>query len=171
VLGGVVGAILLLALPSAAFEAIVPVFIAVAVVLVAVQPRLPTLLAARRRRAKARSRAALPAALFVIGIYGGYFGAAQGIMLLAVLGLALSEGLQRINALKNVLAGATNLVAGLVFVVAAADIAWGAALLLAIGSIVGGQLGAHIGLRLPAGALRALVIAIGLIAIVQLVAG
>jgi uncharacterized membrane protein YfcA len=169
VLGGIGGAVLLLALPSSAFEAIVPVFIAVAVVLVAVQPRLTSFVAARRR-AKARPRGALPAALFVIGLYGGYFGAAQGIMLLAVLGLALPDGLQRTNALKNVLAGATNLVAGLVFV-AFADVAWGAALLIAVGAVVGGQVGADIGRRLPAGALRALVVVIGVIAIVELVLG
>jgi hypothetical protein len=167
VTGGIVGALLLLSLPAAAFAAIVPIFIGIAVLLVLLQPRLTVLLAARRRRPRGRRPSLVPPALFGIGIYGGYFGAAQGIMLLAVLGLALPEGLQRVNALKNVLAGATNLVAGVVFV-AVADVAWGAALLLAAGSVVGGQVGAHIGRRLPAGAIRVLVAVIGLVAIVQL---
>jgi uncharacterized membrane protein YfcA len=91
-------------------------------------------------------------------------------MLLAVLGVALAEDLQRVNALKNVLAGATNLVAGIVFLIAA-EIDWGVVLLIAIGSIVGGHFGARIGRRLPAVALRALVVVVGATAIVRLTAG
>jgi uncharacterized protein len=170
VAGGITGAVLLLALPASAFKAIVPGFIVLALVLVVFQPRLGRRLAARREGGAGRNRWALPLALFLIGVYGGYFGAAQGILLLAVLGLALHDSLQRANALKNVLAGATNLVAGIVFI-AVAEIAWGAAALIAGGSILGGVLGARIGMRLPAAALRAVIVAVGIAAIVKLVAG
>ena len=110
----------------------------------------------------------MAAGLYTTGVYGGYFGAAQGIILLAVLGLGLPEPLQRVNALKNVLAGVTNLVAGLVFVTVA-HVDWTVAALLALGSTVGGQLGARVGRRLPPVALRALIVAVGIAAIVELV--
>ena len=91
-----------------------------------------------------------------------------GVLLLAILGLALTEDLQRINALKNVLALIVNLVAGVVFVLVA-HVAWAPALLLMAGSVVGGQLGARAGRRLPAGALRGFIVVVGLVAIAQLV--
>jgi len=165
--GGATGAILLLVLPASAFKAIVPGFIAAAVVLVVAQPLLNRVLAARHRHPLG-GRRALPG-LYAIGIYGGYFGAAQGILTLAVLGLAIPEGLQRLNALKNVLAGGTNLVAGLVFVIAASHVSWEAAGLLAAGSALGGQLGARVGRRLPAPVLRGVIVAVGIAAIVKLV--
>ena len=87
-------------------------------------------------------------AVFGAGVYGGYFGAAQGILLLSILGLTLPDDLQRINALKNVLAGLVNFVAGVVFVLVA-DVAWGAVALIAAGSMLGGVLGARYGRRLP----------------------
>jgi hypothetical protein len=166
--GGIAGALLLLALPASAFKAIVPVFIAAALVLVVVQPWLTRRLAGRHHHPLG-FRGALPAFLFVVGVYGGYFGAAQGILLLALLGLALAEPLQRINALKNVLAGLTNLIAGVVFVLAAQHVVWSVAALLAGGSVLGGQLGARIGRRLPAAVLRGVVVAVGVAAIVELV--
>ena len=101
-------------------------------------------------------------------MYGGYFGAAQGILLLAVLGLSLRDDLQRINALKVVLAGMVNLVAGIVFALVA-DVAWDVAGVIAAGSIAGGYLGAALGRRLSAEALRAVVVVVGLSAIAQLV--
>ncbi len=170
VLGGIVGAILLLSLPASAFKAIVPGFIAIALVLIVLQPRLSRALAARRERPRAHDRAGPlgTAATFGSGIYGGYFGAAQGILLLAILGLSLEgEDLQRINALKVVLAGLVNLVAGVVFVFAA-HVAWLPALLIAIGSIIGGVVGARYGRRLPPAALRALIVVVGIFAIVRL---
>jgi uncharacterized membrane protein YfcA len=106
--------------------------------------------------------------VFLSGVYGGYFGAAQGILLLAILGLALEEKLQRINALKVVLTGLVNLVAGVIFALAA-HVAWGAAGLIAVGSILGGIIGAREGRRLPPTALRAIIVAVGVIAIVRLV--
>jgi len=166
-LGALTGAILLLALPASAFKEIVPGFIAAALVLVVVQPRLATALEARSRPRRTNGGRWMTGALFVTGIYGGYFGAAQGILLLAALGLGLPETLQRVNALKNVLAGLTNLVAGLVFV-AVAHVDWKVALLIAVGSTIGGQVGARIGRRLPPAALRALIVVVGIAAIAKL---
>jgi uncharacterized membrane protein YfcA len=165
-LGGTTGGALLLVLPEEAFDAIVPVIIAVALVLIVLQPRVSRAIAARRGEAfEHRSLAA--AATYGTGIYGGYFGAAQGILLLGALGLVLPESLQRLNALKNVLAGIVNTVAGILFVVVA-PVAWGAALLVAAGSVVGGVVGARYGRRLPPAALRAIVVVVGLAAIAQL---
>jgi uncharacterized protein len=169
-LGGVAGAVLLLALPASAFEAIVPLFVAAGLVLVVLQPRINRRLA-RRRAAGARGRAhgGAPAlaATGLTGVYGGYFGAAQGVLLLAILGIAIDDDLQRVNALKVVLAGLVNFVAAVVFVVAA-HIAWAPVALIAAGSAVGGQLGARVGRRLPAPALRAVIVVVGLAAIAKL---
>ena len=105
--------------------------------------------------------------MFASGVYGGYFGAAQGIMVLAILGLAIDEELQRLNALKVVLTGLVNFVAGVIFIFAA-HIAWLATLLIAVGSTLGGVIGARYGRRLPAPALRGLIVVVGIIAIVRL---
>jgi hypothetical protein len=105
--------------------------------------------------------------VFLSGIYGGYFGAAQGILLLAILGLGLDDDLQRINALKVVLAGLVNLVAAIVFVFAA-HVAWGAAALIAVGSTIGGFVGAKAGRRLPPAVLRGVIVVVGIVAIVRL---
>src|ERR1019366_3048357 len=113
VAGGITGAVLLLVLPASAFKAIVPVFIAVALVLTVLQPRLAALLLRREiDLERRRAGAATSIAVYFTGVYGGYFGAAQGILLLAILGVALAQDLQRTNALKNVLAGLVNGVAG-----------------------------------------------------------
>jgi uncharacterized membrane protein YfcA len=167
VLGGVTGAVLLLVLPAAAFKAIVPVFIALALVLTLLQPRMNAWLA--RREFDLDRHGALPtaAAVYAIGVYGGYFGAAQGILLLAVLGVALTQDLHRTNALKNVLAGLTNGVAGLYFVFAA-HIDWAPAAIIAVTSIIGAQLGARYGRRLHPDVLRALIVVVGVSAIVRL---
>ena len=106
--------------------------------------------------------------VYLAGVYGGYFRRAQGILLLAILGLALPDDLQRVNALKNVLAGLVNALAGVVFI-AVADVAWGPAALIAAGSVVGAQLAARYGRRLSPQALRAVIVAVGIAAIVQLV--
>lgn len=166
--GGIVGAVLLLVLPAAAFRSIVPAFIGLAVVLIVLQPRLVRALEGRRRGS--HETAGLPATTGVTlsGVYGGYFGAAQGILLLSILGLAVDDELQRLNALKVVLAGLVNLVAGVIFVIAA-HVDWAAAGLIAAGSILGGVGGAHWGRRLPAWGLRLVVVAVGVLAIVRLV--
>jgi uncharacterized membrane protein YfcA len=165
--GGAIGAVLLLSLPPSAFEAIVPVFIAIALVLIILQPRLARALGERRRAAHERAGPAATGGVLLSGVYGGYFGAAQGIMLLSILGLAINEELQRINALKVILTGLVNLVAGVIFAFSA-HVAWGAAALIAAGSILGGVLGARYGRRLPPAALRAVIVIVGVIAIVRL---
>jgi uncharacterized protein len=165
-LGGTTGAVLLLVLPEKAFKAIVPVFIAIALVLILLQPRISAHLA-QRREEPVEHRRVSSVATYLTGIYGGYFGAAQGIMLLAVLGVALPEPLQRVNGLKNVLAGLVNLIAGVVFVFRA-PVAWAPALLIAGGSMLGGVLGARYGRRLSPVALRGLIVVVGLVAIAQL---
>ena len=169
VIGGVSGAVLLLVLPASAFKAIVPVFIAIAVVLIIAQPRLTRAIEARRPRASSRAGPAATVAVVGSGVYGGYFGAAQGILLLAILGLAVDDDLQRVNALKVVLAGLVNLLAALVFILFA-HVAWGAAALIAGGSALGGILGARQARRLSPGALRAVIVVVGILAIVKLLA-
>ena len=118
-LGGITGAVLLLVLPASAFKAIVPVFIGGALVLTVLQPRISRWLVRRRIQLDHPRNVLVPIGVYLTGVYGGYFGAAQGILLLAILGLALAQDLQRTNALKNVLAGLVNGVAGLYFIFAA----------------------------------------------------
>jgi uncharacterized protein len=194
--GGLVGAILLLVLPAGAFKAIVPVLIGIALVMVIFQPRLSKWVTAREAaRAGTPAEApdsgaggssavgvAAPAAretalqvggpvllvlVFLSGVYGGYFGAAQGVLLLGFMGVAFTDSMQRINAVKNVLAGLVNGVAAIVFVLAT-HIDWGAAGLIAAGAILGGQLGARIGRKLPPWGLRVLIVCVGIAALVKL---
>lgn len=165
--GGLVGAILLLVLPGSVFRAVVPVLILVACVLVLLQPRLSRWVAGRRGQAEGGIGPGLTACVFLTGVYGGYFGAAQSVILIALLAIFLDDALQRLNAAKNVLTLVVNAVAAVVFV-AAAHVAWAAAGLIAGGSIVGGQLGATVGRRLPAPLLRAVIVIVGLVAAVKL---
>ncbi|CAN5415589.1 sulfite exporter TauE/SafE family protein [soil metagenome] len=165
-LGGAVGAILLLSLPSDVFDSIVPAFVILAVIRLVVQPTLAAKLADRPR---GRGHAIVGrVACFLTGIYGGYFGAAQGVMLLAVLGITDPDDLQRTNALKNLLAGSVNGLAGVIFAFGA-SIAWTPAILLAVGSIAGGQVGAKIGRSLSPQFLRGLIVVVGTIAAVHLI--
>ncbi|MCW3019866.1 MAG: hypothetical protein JWN10_2174 [Solirubrobacterales bacterium] len=168
--GGITGAVLLLVLPASAFKAIVPVFIAIALALTVLQPRLARWLSDRRIDLERRGAVLVSLAVYLTGVYGGYFGAAQGILLLGILGVALIQDLQRTNALKNVLAGLVNGVAGLYFVFAA-QVDWGPAAIIAATATVGAQLGARYGRRLPPDALRAVIVVVGVFAIVRLLAG
>ncbi len=165
--GSLIGSLLLLSLPESAFEVIVPVLIAGALVLVAFQPRISAAVQARRRPGAPRGGPVLRGGIFATGVYGGYFGAAQGILLFALLGTALPDDLQHANALRNLLAGVANGVAAVVFLTLA-DVAWEAALLLAIGAAAGGVAGARVGRRLSPTALRAVVVVVGLTAIARL---
>jgi hypothetical protein len=167
VLGGITGAVLLLVLPASAFKAIVPVFIALALVLVVLQPRMKRWLVEREIDAIHERGIVVALAIYLTGVYGGYFGAAQGILLLGILGVTLAQDLQRTNALKNVLAGLTNGVAAVYFMLAA-HVDWGPAGIIAVSSILGAQLGARYGRRLPPAALRALIVVVGITAIVRL---
>jgi uncharacterized membrane protein YfcA len=168
--GGITGAVLLLVLPAAAFKAIVPVFIAVALVLMLLQPRLARTLLKREIDLERKGALLVPIAVYLTGVYGGYFGAAQGILLLGILGVALAQSLQRTNALKNVLVGLVNGVAAVYFAFAA-HVDWGPAAIIAGTSIAGAQLGARYGRRLPAEALRAVIVVVGVFAIVHLLVG
>jgi hypothetical protein len=167
VLGGVTGAVLLLVLPASAFKDVVPGFIAIALVLAVLQPALNRRLAGHVASGALRVKLLLPLAIYVTGVYGGYFGAGQGIILISILGVTLPQSLHDSNALKNVLAGLVNGVAGVYFVFAA-HVEWGPAAIIAGSSIVGAQLGARYGRRLPPDALRALIVLVGLTAIVRL---
>jgi uncharacterized membrane protein YfcA len=166
-LGGLTGGVLLLVLPERAFKTIVPALIGLACVLVLIQPALTRRLAERRAEVPAHGGPWLVSFVYLAGIYGGYFGAAQGVLLIAILGLGLSESLQRINAAKNLLAGMVNLVAAVLFILVA-DVAWHPALLIAAGSTLGGQIGATVGRRLPAVALRLIIVVVGATAITRL---
>jgi uncharacterized membrane protein YfcA len=154
-LGAVLGAILLLELPDAVFDAVVPVLILLAVGLMAIKQ------APGRHEGEPNMTGGV-ASSFATGIYGGYFGAAQGIILVSLLRLSFPFDLQVLNAMKNVLAGVANAVAGLLFIVVA-DVAWDAALLIAAGSLVGAAVGARYGRRIPSEILRRVVIVYGTI--------
>jgi uncharacterized protein len=167
VVGAVIGAVLLLELPAGAFKAIVPVLIVLALLLVVFGRRMTAWLAARGRHLPDRVTWPLWLTVLGTGVYGGYFGAAQGVLLMGFLGIYLAESLQRQNALKNVLAGLVNLVAAIVFA-ATTHIDWAAALLVGTGSIAGGLLGARVGRRLSPAVLRAVIVVVGLAAIVEL---
>ncbi|MGY1745977.1 sulfite exporter TauE/SafE family protein [Blastococcus sp. SYSU D00695] len=177
VLGALTGAFLLLHLPASAFEAVVPVLVGLAVVLVAVQPALQRSIARRRAAAGTTGpaslgpgrKAALVAGAYATGSYGGYFSASQGILQIGVFGLLLPEPLQRLNAVKNVLTSAVNAVAALAYVVVATDrVDWAAAGLVAAGSVVGGYLGGRFGRLLPPAVLRTAIVVLGCVAIVVL---
>jgi len=165
-LGAAAGAALLLVSPASVFEAIVPWLILAACLLLALQPRAAELV---RRSERAGSPAALHAALFAATVYGGYFGAGLGIMLLAILGVFVDDGLQRLNALKGVLSLLVAVVGAVGFAIFG-PIAWDAAAIVGATCLVGGAAGVGAARRLPAGALRAVVIAYGVIAAIVLLA-
>src|SRR5579862_9377616 len=167
--GAVLGAELLLQLPKSTFKTIVPVIIGLAVVLVLVQPRVSRWVDEHRPDRSRRAGPTVWLLVFATGVYGGYFGAAQGVILLGILGVTLRESLHVVNAIRNVLAGTANLVAGLLFI-AVAHVNWTVAALIGVSSLAGGWTGAHVGRRLPAPVLRVVIVAVGTLAIVKLVA-
>jgi uncharacterized membrane protein YfcA len=167
VTGGIIGAVLLLELPPSAFEAIVPALILLACLLVVLQPWLSRRIA-QREHAPAHGGVTAIVLVWLTGVYGGYFGAAQGVLLMAFLGILIDEHLQRLNAVKNVLAGLVNLVAAIIFV-AVSHVAWGAALCIAVGSTLGGHFGGTYGRRLSPAVLRGFIVVVGTIAAVRLI--
>jgi uncharacterized membrane protein YfcA len=168
VIGAFTGGVLLLTLPAGAFEAVVPVLILLGVVLVIFQPRLSLWVA---RRAERRGTTldhhgawwVWPAVLLA-GVYGGYFGAAQGVLLMGILGIGVAETLQRSNAVKNVLAAFNNGVAGVLFALVA-DVDWAVAGVIGVGAVCGGLLGARVGRRLPPLVLRIVIVVVGVVAL------
>jgi uncharacterized membrane protein YfcA len=166
--GAVVGATLLLTMPPGAFRAIVPVLIAISLVLVVMQPRISAHLTARRDEHQPHGGPLVRLGIFAVGIYGGYFGGGQGILLFALLASSLPGRLVSLNAIRAVLAGVANATAAIIFVIAA-HIAWLPVALLAVSSTAGGVLGAGIGKRLPDPVLRGTIVVVGLAAIAKLV--
>ncbi|HEX5384164.1 MAG TPA: sulfite exporter TauE/SafE family protein [Propionibacteriaceae bacterium] len=172
-LGGIAGALLLLWLPSKAFDAIVPILIGLGCVLVIVQPFIAKRLA--YRRARLGTDAAPPVlgsvllwlAIAFTSVYGGYFGAAQGVLFIAILGIGFAESLARINAIKNVLATIVNGIAAVVFVLVS-QVNWPAAIAIAVGSVLGAQLGGRVGRKLPPTLYRVIIVVVGVAAIISL---
>ena len=171
--GALVGAWLLLHLPATAFEAIVPVLLVVALVLVVTQPLIQRWV---KQRAAAAGReqgvmtpqriATLVAATLITGIYGGYFAAAQGVLLVGLMGVLVQDSLQRLNAAKNLLTLLVNTVSALTYTIVAWDrINWPAVGLIAVGSLLGGFIGAGIGRRMSPVVLRSAIVALGCYAI------
>jgi len=174
--GAVLGAFLLLHLPEKVFAEIVPVLLVLALVLVVTGPRIQSW---ARRRAEEAGRSAeqiTPARMavlvigtFAVGVYGGYFTAAQGILMVGIMGALLPESVQRMNAAKNLLTLLVNVVAAVGYTLVAFDrISWPVAGLIAAGSLVGGSLGARYGRRLSPNALRATIVVVGLIGLYRL---
>ena len=177
ILGAVTGAWLLLHLPPETFEAVVPVLLVLALILVVTQTRIQRALARRRERkavkvgeTSSEREVASFSATYLVGIYGGYFAAAQGILLVGALGVLIPETLQRLNALKNLLSLAVNTVAASAYAIVAYDrISWTAAGLIAAGSLVGGFVGAGVGRRLPPAVLRGVIVLLGIVGIWRIV--
>jgi uncharacterized membrane protein YfcA len=166
--GGLTGGGLLLALPGSTFRRVVPYLILLACALIVVQPRLTRLLA--NRRSKRGHSLALAATSYLTAVYGGYFGAAQGVLFIALFAVFVPESLQRLNAVKNVVAAVVNGTAAVLFVVLS-HVAWGAAGLLALGAVFGGQLGAVVGRRLRPNWLRLAIVVAGLVVAIELLVG
>jgi uncharacterized protein len=175
-LGAILGAWLLLHLPEKVFIAVVPVLLILALILVVIGPRIQAWAQARAEKEgrsaeeiSPRRMAVLVVSTFLIGVYGGYFTAAQGILLVGAMGALLPESVQRMNAAKNVMTLLVNVVAALAYtLVAFHRISWPVAGLIAVGSLVGGWLGAHYGRRLSPNALRATIVVVGLIGLYRL---
>jgi uncharacterized membrane protein YfcA len=163
-LGAITGGVLLLTLPEGVFEAVVPVLILLACGLMVLRPK-PKL---SHGSLSHHRKIALVATGFAVGVYGGYFGAAQGVILLAALRFLIPDHLQRLNGLKNVMVGVANGVAAILFIIVA-HIAWDAAALVAVGSITGAQIGARYGRRIPDQTLRWTVVTVGVIVAIVLI--
>ena len=171
-LGGIAGAWLLLWLPSAAFDAIVPILIGLGCVLVVLQPFISKRLALRRAHlgldaGHVHGPLLVWLAVALTGVYGGYFGAAQGVLLIAILGIGLAESLAHVNAIKNVLATIVNGIAAVVFVIIS-EVNWPAAVAIAVGSVLGAQVGGTVGRKLPPTVYRVIIVVVGVAAIISL---
>jgi len=166
--GAALGAVLLIALPSEAFDTIVPALVLLGLVLVVLQPRISAWVARRHEEVPHHGPWWVWPVILVAGVYGGYFGAAQGLLLMAILGIGLDDTLQRLNGVKNVLGAVVNAVSGLIFAFVA-DVDWQIVLVIGLGAVIGGQLGAHWGRRLPAAWLRAVIVLVGVVALATFV--
>ncbi|MET3963894.1 putative membrane protein YfcA [Marmoricola sp. OAE513] len=163
--GSAIGATLLLVLPSSAFKAIVPVLILVGLLLVVLGPRISAR-AAAAADGSAPDAPWVPPAVLGAGVYGGYFGAAQGVIVLGIFGAGVHESLQRQNAVKNVVVASSNSLAAVIFTFSG-HMDWLIVALLAVGAATGGQIGARVGQKLPPNVLRAVIVVVGLVALVS----
>lgn len=166
-LGGLLGGVLLLWQPGA-FEVVVPALILLGLLLVVGGPRISAYVARRHEASGGlpeRGAWWVWPGMFACGIYGGYFGAAQGILMMAVLGIGVDETLQRLNGAKNVLAALVNGISGVLFVLVA-EVDWQIVGLIAVGAVIGGVIGSSVGRRLPAPVLRAFIVVVGVVALV-----
>jgi uncharacterized membrane protein YfcA len=166
-LGGLLGGALLLWQPGA-FEVVVPALILLGLLLVVAGPRISAYVARRHEASGGlphRGAWWVWPGMFACGIYGGYFGAAQGVLMMAVLGIGIDDTLQRLNGAKNVLAALVNGISGVLFVLVA-DVDWQIVGLIAIGAVIGGVLGSSVGRRLPAPVLRGFIVVVGVVALV-----
>ncbi|WP_104135950.1 sulfite exporter TauE/SafE family protein [Cryobacterium sp. Y62] len=165
-IGGIVGGVLLLVLPASAFSMVVPYLLILAGVLSAIQPRIARFVRRKSATTHADTRPVtigLSLGVLATGVYGGYFGAAQGVVLLALLGILWSTDIHRANGAKNVLAGVANVVSSVIFI-SSGTVDWMIVLLIGVGSALGGWLGARIGRRLPAPVLRTILVIVALTA-------
>ncbi|XVX22166.1 sulfite exporter TauE/SafE family protein [Actinomycetota bacterium] len=171
-IGALLGAVLLLAAPSTVFDSVVPWLVLFAATLVGIQPLLSRWLKLHHRTEPEEPRLSGPlsAVATAIGVYGGYFGAGQGVMLVGFLALGLPVPMTVVNGLKNVAVLAANVVGSVIFILAG-PIVWSVAALVAAGSFVGGWAGAHVGRRLPPNVFRALVVVFGYIVGIRLLLG
>jgi uncharacterized protein len=158
--GAAIGCALLLATPSSAFEVIVPFLVLGAAVVLAFQSRLRAVVGHPRDLSPRRRTFMLYGIVGVSAIYGGYFGAALGVMLVACIGLIVDEPLKRVNALKNVISTAIGFTT-VVYFAFLAPVDWTAVAILAPATIVGGYAGARVARRLPAPVLRAVIVTLG----------
>ncbi|PTT67041.1 sulfite exporter TauE/SafE family protein, partial [Arthrobacter sp. HMWF013] len=170
-LGGITGAFLLLNLPETVFHFVAPVLLVLALLMVVFQPRLQAWVRDREANPEhavrdKRHGVLLLVLVYLAGIYGGYFVAAQGILLVGILGIFLTGTIQNANAMKNILVLGVNLVAAFSYLLFAFDrINWLVVLLIAVSSTVGGLLGAKVGRRLSPPVLRTVIFILGLVAL------
>lgn len=160
--GSLVGSLLVVRLPSSVFNAVVPWLITSACALVLLQPLVKKLRGGQERPLASTIGTGL------VGVYGGYFGAGQGVAYLAVLGSFATRTLQEANAFKNVLAGIAGVVATVVFCVGGV-VSYGSALAIAIGALIGGALGGGLARLAPEWLLRLLIVLVGVIALIQVI--
>ncbi len=184
ILGSLAGALLLLVLPPEVFDAVVPALITLGIILVVAGPRIQRAAALRTSAAVGEPdadgspdplpavggrRLALATGIFLAGVYGGYFGAAQGVILVGIMSVLMTEHIQVLNGIKNVLGTVVNLVAALIFIgLRGPEIDWIVVVLIGIGGFAGGFLGAHIGRRLNPNVLRGVIVLVGVIAIARM---
>jgi uncharacterized membrane protein YfcA len=164
--GGVAGAVLLLLTPQDTFRAIVPYLVLLSCALLAAQPRLARALGGHER-GSVEVHWAARAGVGLGAVYGSYFGAGLGVLLLAVLGILVADELQRLNALKGLLSLVVNVVGVVVFLVSA-QVSWGYAALLAVTAYLGGTLGVSVARRLSPALMRAAVVTLGVVVAVVL---